>query len=272
MVMLGALIVGMGIIVSGAYYIKNIGDRLYESTELMNRYLGGDAAAGEMLKIRGAVHVATVGTLHFGSKLLAKPVGALVNKIHLEEKVGSYVASAFANTPGGYGQAVEILNRISPKYTAALTGLIDKYGSKIASEVADVYESQGIGEVQKFIESEQLFDELTQNGVKFSKENTLWVTKLDDGRIVWLEVGSGGDRGAGLTHILEGHLNATHNDFAIFGVNSEKELVNFLHNTVSQQVPVQINSGGEYVYLVENRYLKIIIGSNGFIVSAYPTG
>lgn len=44
------IVIGLGAIVLGALYIRSIGDRLYESTELMNRYCDGDKVAGTLLQ------------------------------------------------------------------------------------------------------------------------------------------------------------------------------------------------------------------------------
>lgn len=145
--------IGLGLIVSGGFYIKNIGDRLYESTELMNRYLDGDTSAGEQLKSNSGYHVGFVALGQFGGKLLAKPATWFFNKIHLEQMVGKFVANAFANTPGGYTQAVEILNRISPEYTAILTQLVEKYGSSIADDIAKIDDSTGTRGIEKALDT-----------------------------------------------------------------------------------------------------------------------
>lgn len=46
---------------------------------------------------------------------------------------------------------------------------------------------------------EALLDELERMGVKFSREDVVFVTRDQTGQIVWLETGN---RGAGLEHIL----------------------------------------------------------------------
>jgi hypothetical protein len=137
------MLIGLGIIVAGGFYLCDIGNRFYESTELMTRYLDGDMAAGEELKWRAAAHGAVVGGGYVAGKALSKPIGKLVNKIHLEEKVGRYVANAFAKTPGGYTQAVDILNRISPKQTKTFTELVSKYGDDFASAITKVDDAVG---------------------------------------------------------------------------------------------------------------------------------
>ena len=261
-----SIVLGLGLIVSGAFYLKNIGDRLYESTELMNAYIDGDETAGEYLKLKSALHVGGVATGHFGGKLLAKPISKVFAKFHLEEKVGRLVSNAFANTPGGYTQAIDILNRISPKYTKMLSYLVGKYGSGLSSEIANAYVADGIGGVEKLLERESLFDELAQAGEKFTKENTLWITRNADGKICWLETGTDS---AGFQHILKRHMNGVQNDFAVFGIATESELLNFLNSTVSTQIPVGTIGSGGTVYQVGDKYLNVVISSNGFIVNAY---
>jgi len=152
--------IGLGLIVGGGFYLKNIGDRLYESTELMGAYIDGDMIAGEKLKTKTAWHVGFVAVGHFGGKLLAKPISSLANKIHLEEKVGRLVSNAFSNTPGGYTQAVDILNSISPKYTELLTYLINKHGSSVANDITKIDDASGTKGVEKAIDVYTSLDDI----------------------------------------------------------------------------------------------------------------
>lgn len=52
-------------------------------------------------------------------------------------------------------------------------------------------------------------------------------------------------------------------------MNSESELLNFLNSTVSTQIPVGTIGSGGTVYQVGDKYLNVVISSNGFIVNAY---
>ena len=79
---------------------------------------------------------------------------------------------------------------------------------------------------------------------------TRWITRNADGKICWLET-SNPQGTAGFNHILERHMN----DFSTFGINSESELLNFLNDTV---------------YQIGDKYLNVVISSNGFIVTAHP--
>ncbi len=135
--------VGLGIIVAGGFYIKDIGDRLYESTELMNAYLDGNADAGDLLTLRAGFHVLFAGIGTVGASVLSKPASNLFSKFHLDQRAGTFFSNAFSQTPGGCSQALEILNRISPKYANILTSWIEQYGSKAANYIVATEETSG---------------------------------------------------------------------------------------------------------------------------------
>ena len=70
--------------------------------------------------------------------------------------------------------------------------------------------------------SETLVKQLEQSGVKFSKNDMVFVTKDKTGQVVWLEKGSSS---SGLKHILDGdglfHLNKIGDILADIIVNAE---------------------------------------------------
>ena len=126
---------------------------------------------------------------------------------------------------------------------------------------------------------ESLLDELERNGVKFDRDAVQFVTRDKTGQIVWLESGS---RSAGLEHILHGNGRTPGHagDFArAFGV-SEAEVASYLRTVITHGEVVSnelkpIGSSGrmgyERVYYYEGNYHVVAgIGTNGFIVSAYP--
>jgi hypothetical protein len=71
---------------------------------------------------------------------------------------------------------------------------------------------------------------------------------------------------------VQGKLKSpTGNQFATyFNVYSEAQLCSFLYDVVSQQTPVEIVPDGQNIYVIDGHELSIIIGSNGFIVTAHP--
>lgn len=126
-------------------------------------------------------------------------------------------------------------------------------------------------------ESGSLIKELERNGVKFTKNNIVFITKDQTGQIVWLETGN---KSAGLSHILDGDGVTTGHaaDFErAFGVSRE-EIPNYLekvirHGTVVDNKIVKKGSreGYERTYYYEGKHYVIAgIGTNGFVISAYP--
>jgi len=117
-----------------------------------------------------------------------------------------------------------------------------------------------------------LFDELKSTGTKFSQDKTVAITRaLSDGKVVWLEQGN---LEAGLTHIIENHAS----QFAQFGI-SEGDIPGLLTHTLSNEIPGEIIpdlvKGGEQRIFstmlgdIEHN-LSIVVGGNGFIVTAFP--
>ena len=125
--------------------------------------------------------------------------------------------------------------------------------------------------------SEALVKQLEQSGVKFSKKDMVFVTKDKTGQVVWLEKGSSS---AGLKHILDGdgktpgHAEDFQRAFGIsrseIPAHIEKVITN--GKVVNNQLkPVRNRMGYERTYYYNGEYYVVTgIGSNGYIVSAYP--
>lgn len=117
-----------------------------------------------------------------------------------------------------------------------------------------------------------MINELTKAGVKFTKEDVVFVTKDKTGQLIWLEKGNSG---AGLEHIRK-HSN----DFMVkHGVKSSN-LVNHIKNVLEKGSVLSTEKkrltngkiGLEKIYLYKNKYYVLgAIGTNGYIVSLYPT-
>lgn len=126
-------------------------------------------------------------------------------------------------------------------------------------------------------ETNKLIKELESNGVKFSKEDIVFITKDKTGQTVWLEKGNSS---AGLEHIINGNGTTPGHakDFEqAFGV-SKAEIPNYLNKVISNGSVISnelknINgrSGFERIYYFDKKYYVLTgIGTNGFIVTAYP--
>ncbi len=119
---------------------------------------------------------------------------------------------------------------------------------------------------------ESLVAELTRTGIKFNRKDMLFVTRDKTGQIVWLEKGS---PGTGMGHIKSrGHDEQLAKAFGIPKAEVESYLRTIVSKgTVEKNVlkPIGNRMGYERVYFYEGRYCVVTgIGTNGFIVSAYP--
>ena len=120
-------------------------------------------------------------------------------------------------------------------------------------------------------EDEKLFAELDRNNVKYTKENVLFITRDGTGQVIFLETGN---ELAGFKHILKGHAD----DFKR-ALNLEKEQIPaYLKNVVrygkvtSNEIIMRKGRPGfsrEYYYNGKY-YILTGIGTNGFMISAYP--
>lgn len=126
-------------------------------------------------------------------------------------------------------------------------------------------------------QTQALIGELEKSGVKFTKEDVIFVTKDATGQTVWLEKGNSS---AGLEHIINGGAkssgHAEHFEKA-FGITKE-QIPSFLNKIISngRVVSNQLKSingreGFERIYYYNGKhYVLAGIGTNGFIVTAYP--
>jgi len=119
--------------------------------------------------------------------------------------------------------------------------------------------------------SQSLVEELREliidgNPVNFNEDKMIAiVNKYDEDRIVWLEYGTAA---SGLLHILKTHLT----DFWLaFGLKEPTEIAELIMEAV-QNSPVYSYDPQKdlYVYQIGNRFLGVVIGSNGYIVTAHP--
>ena len=116
-----------------------------------------------------------------------------------------------------------------------------------------------------------MIDQLTKAGVKFNPSDVLFVTKDKTGQLVWLEKGN---KGAGLTHIQERHSF----DFVEKHGVKKDNIVGHLSSIIttgkleySKTTMRNGSLGYERLYNKNGQYyLLSAIGTNGFLVTAYP--
>jgi len=115
-----------------------------------------------------------------------------------------------------------------------------------------------------------LVAELKQAGIKHTPEDIVWITKLPDGKIVFLETGNAK---AGLQHILEDHTV----DFANKGILAD-QIPDAVLTAVTNGTIVGYQGTGNQprpIYQVnfQNKtlYIAVTVSKNGFIVGANPT-
>ncbi len=124
-------------------------------------------------------------------------------------------------------------------------------------------------ETSEHYSKRKLIKEVIQKGEKITSKNVLSIVKLDDGKINWVEVGKVGKKGSGLNHIVEHHTN----EFAKFGIKS-KSIPKLLTKTLKEGKIIGYYKGRTPVYQAKYRRrtfnLLIAVGTNGYIVTAYP--
>ena len=143
----------------------------------------------------------------------------------------------------------------------------ETYAAKVAENEAKLKEL-----VSQPMIDEALVADLERNRVKFTRKDMLFVTRDKTGQIVWLEKGNAG---SGMGHIKSrGHDEQIAKAFGI----PKTEVEAYLRKVISQGSivrndfkPIGNRMGYERVYYYEGEYCIITaIGTNGFIVSAYP--
>lgn len=129
----------------------------------------------------------------------------------------------------------------------------------------------------KELTKKHMIDQLTKAGVKFYPDDVLFVAKDKTGHLVWLEKGN---KDAGLEHILHGNgRNIGHAaDFKkALGLDSS-QIPEYLQKVITYGSvisdtlkPIGNRMGFERIYDYESNYYIVTgIGTNGFIISAYP--
>lgn len=115
---------------------------------------------------------------------------------------------------------------------------------------------------------ESLITEAQAQGLNISPDKVVGITKDSDGRIIWLETGRSGERGSGLSHIIEEHGK----QFNARGI-SNSELPEYLLQAVSTGKIVGKQGTRpiyEFTYNGTRQRVAITVSDNGYIVGANP--
>lgn len=117
--------------------------------------------------------------------------------------------------------------------------------------------------------TDELIAGLEKSGVKFTKENIVFITKDATGQTVWLETGN---HSTGMQHIISRHADdfQTKHDIAKSNIANHLEAV-FSYGKV-EYIRITPKTGGyERLYNHNGKYYLLSgVGKNGYIVSAYP--
>ncbi len=115
--------------------------------------------------------------------------------------------------------------------------------------------------------AEGLIAELEASGTNFSADAMVGITRSAAGDVVWLEEGNAS---AGLEHIMAGHGG----DFANIGIEGEQNVAKLLLDTLNSETPIGVTNNGAKIFQVVvdgvEREIAIVVGKNGFIVTAFP--
>ena len=125
--------------------------------------------------------------------------------------------------------------------------------------------------VNELFEKDKMLKLLIEANVKFNAEDVLFVTKDKSGQLIWLEKGNDN---VGLNHILKKHSD----DFFAKHKVSKGNIASHINEMVTNgniEYSRMIKRGNREVIekLYSNNgkhYLLTGVGTNGFMVSAYP--
>lgn len=142
-------------------------------------------------------------------------------------------------------------NKLTPHLVKAIDAVT---GNKASTLIAKGAKEEDIVHVAK---SRGNFKE-TRNIVKDSFDNTRWLEE--------------GSSASGWRHILSRHKD----DFiSKFGISTEGEIEDLIYRSVKagtpNSIPIEKGGGTAYIYYVaSDKPMTTIVGSNGYIVTAYP--
>ena len=117
----------------------------------------------------------------------------------------------------------------------------------------------------------QLIQELKSKNIKFSEKDVQFITKDKTGQTVWLETGNAS---SGLTHIISRHAKDFQSKHGVSQANLNSHLNKVFTSGNVEYSRTTIRNGRkgyERLYSYNGNYYMLSgVGSNGYIVSAYP--
>ena len=140
-----------------------------------------------------------------------------------------------------------------------------------SSPQGSVIQSGFDNKVNELIKKDDMLQPLIDAKVKFNADDVLFVTKDKSGQMIWLETGNDN---AGLNHILKRHAD----DFSTKHNVSRENIASHINSIINKgnieysRITKRGNRVGiEKLYSHNDKYYMLTgIGTNGFIVSAYP--
>ena len=139
-------------------------------------------------------------------------------------------------------------------------GILD--GLPLSSGITEKKEDNMVGR--------ELLSELISSGYKFAEADIVFIAKDRTDKLIWLERGNDN---AGLQHIILNHKEHFETAFGI----KEEEIALYLYNVIVNGnlircTPAKIKGGLDRVYEYGGQYYTFVgMGSNGFIVTSFPT-
>ena len=121
------------------------------------------------------------------------------------------------------------------------------------------------------MQGQDLLSELKASGYKYSEDDLIFIAHDRSGQLIWLEKGN---ESAGLTHIIERHAVDFQNAHGVDKEGIAELLYRIVTNGTVVSNRLSINGQGfDRVYDYDDTYYTFTgIGSNGFIVTAFPVG
>lgn len=158
-------------------------------------------------------------------------------------------------------QATNVLGKNAP----AILKQYDKIASMPGADRLLKDLSAGGETTREAVRRLRLVAELKDNDVKFSLDKIERIERLPDNRIVFLEKG---DDKSGLQHIVNRHKG----DFEKQDIN-ESQIPDVIMEALQRGERVGTQRDGEIYRIAINgktRHILIVVGKNGYIVTAYP--
>lgn len=116
--------------------------------------------------------------------------------------------------------------------------------------------------------AEEILSEMTQEGIKYSKDKIVFAAKLENGNKIFLETGA-------VDHIFVRHLTQFE---TAYGIKTANDISSMLSATISKGKLIKSfrhdsngKEGYRSIYYYKGQYMIVYsIASNGYIETAFP--